>query len=650
MPYLILIVCLVFSFLAAAEKNLVPLDVYADVPAISLMSLSPDGSRISYKTIQNDRAVLLVKELSTGTTLGGAVLEGINANQAYFIDNNRVILKAYEYKKIQGYRGMSNVSAAFIYDLRSKEIRQLLIPGHGIYKGQTGVGDIVGLSADMKFAYMPAYYSDKKGVSINDFGEGPKYSLMRVSLESKRVPRDLRIGEHDARDFFVDANGEPLARERYNQKSSLHSVQHYKDGKWVDIFSEITPYIYRSFSGLTADRKSLVMTTTGENGRRQYFTMSLEDGEISQPMFSRDDADVEAVLTDIQRVVYGVKYSGFRPSYAFFDDKMTRTFKAIQNALPESAFTMIDHTPDWSKIIFKIEGGQQAGEYLLFANGGFNLIASSRPKVSTEMVNPVVEYSYVTRDGYDIPTLLTFPVGHDSTKQKLPAIVMPHGGPESYDRIQFDWLAQYLASRGVLVIQPQFRGSKGFGREHLLAGRGEWGKKIQDDISDSLNALIKDEKVDPQRVCIMGWSYGGYAALAGATFTPQLYKCAISINGLSDVEKMLAFEKQEYGEDSETYRYWQEVINKNAQDNEFLASISPINAIDKVEAPILLIFGTRDKVVDIVQSTDMYDALEGAGKDADLLKMKGEGHSFLMRESRLKTLQAIDAFLSEHLY
>jgi dipeptidyl aminopeptidase/acylaminoacyl peptidase len=645
----VLLLCALISFTSIAENLLVPLDIYANKPEISLMTISPDGTRIAYKTIQNERDVLLIKDIKTGEMLGGVVLDGINAQQTYFIDNFRVIMRAFEYKKVIGFRNRNNHSAAFIYDLRSKETRQILIAGHGIYTGQTNIGAIVGLSLDKQYAYMPAYYSASKGVSINNFGEGPVYTLMKVNLKSKRKPRQLRIGTHDAIDFFIDENGEPLARERYDQKEAQHRVQSYIDGKWIDIFSEKTAFIHRSFVGLTPDKKALVMTMTGENGRRQYFTMSLKDGTVSEPIFSRDDADVEEVFTDLQRVVYGVKYSGFKSSYAFFDDKLTKTFAAIQNALPENNFTMVDHTSDWKNIIFKLEGGEQGGEYLTFANNGFSFLASSRPNVSAAIVNPVKEYNYNARDGYEIPTLLTYPKASLGKKQKLPAVVMPHGGPEAYDRIQFDWLAQYLASRGILVIQPQFRGSEGFGVAHLQAGRGEWGQKIQDDITDSVNALSKEGVIDPERVCIMGWSYGGYAALAGATMTPDLYQCAISINGLSDIEEMLDFEKSEYGENSSTYRYWQEVINRKDLDAEFLKSISPINHVEKVKIPVLLIYGSRDKVVPPEQSEDFYDALKDAKKDVELLRIKDEPHSFLRNESRLKTLTAIDTFLNKHL-
>jgi dipeptidyl aminopeptidase/acylaminoacyl peptidase len=647
--HFIIFLSIFLSFPSIANSKPLPLEAYAQYPEISLMTISPDGTRIAYRALQDDREILLIKEIETGKTLGGAVLSGIDAKSAYFIDNFRVILRASDYQRIPGFTGMHNVSSAFIYDLKSKEIRQLLTPGNGVYKGQTSLGSIIGLSPDKNTAYMPAYYT-KSSSDFNVVAYGQQkitYTLMKVNLTKKKRPKQIVIGTDDAVDFFVDKKGKPIARERFNEKNNLHRVQSYIDGEWVDIFTETTPYRYRSFAGLTPDRKSLVMTTTGENGRRQYFTMSLKDGSISEPIFNRDDADVEQVLTNIQRVVYGVKYSGYKPSYAFFSKNLTKNFAVIQQAMPDNSFTLVDHTPNWSKIIFKIEGGEQAGEYFMFANNSFHFLAASRPQFTAKDVSPVEEYSYKARDGLTIPTLLTYP--KSKNRKKLPAVVMPHGGPESYDKIEFDWLAQYLSSRGILVIQPQFRGSKGFGIDHLTQGRGEWGKKIQDDITDAVTTLSKENIIDPEHVCIFGWSYGGYAALAGATFTPDLYQCAISINGISDVEQMLSFEKREHGSNSETYSYWQEVINSKGKNSDFIESISPINYVEKVQIPILLIHGQRDKVVDFEQSDDFFDALEDADKNVQLVELKGEGHYLLKNESRIKALTAIDTFINKHL-
>lgn len=632
-----------------ASPQLMPLESYAQEPAVSLMTISPDGSRIAYKLIQGERELLVVQDINSGKYLGGIEIGSIDPKNSYFIDNNRVILKASEYKYLAAYGGYTNISSAFVFDIESKEVRQLLIPGYGIYKGQTGLGSIIGLSPDKDTAYMPSFYLDEGGyLGRSAYANTPPiYTLMKVSLTKKKKPRQVRIGSHHAVDFFVNESGEPIARELFNESKNQHKVQSFIDDEWVDIFTQNTPIRYKSFVGLTPDRKSIVMITTGQNNRQSYYTMSLADGTISDAIFSRDDADVEQVLTDIQRVVYGVRYSGFKPSYEFFDQVLTKNFNTIQKALPNNSVKLIDHTPDWSKIIFKIEGDNQPGDYLLFANNTFEFLTASRPQVLPEQVSFIKEYSYLARDGLNIPTLLTYPQGGD--KKNLPAVIFPHGGPASYDRIGFDWIAQYLSSRGILVIQPQFRGSKGFGAAHSLKGRGEWGKKMQDDLTDAVIALNKEGLIDPKRVCIIGASYGGYAALAGATFTPDIYKCAISINGLSDLNSMFNQERKDHGRNSEELAYWKEVITKNNLNKEFLNAISPINAVDKVKIPLLLIHGERDDVVNIDQSEDFYDELKDANKEVKFVKLAEEGHYLLQEKSKVSILKALEKFLKPHL-
>ncbi|NNJ72966.1 MAG: S9 family peptidase [Enterobacterales bacterium] len=260
------------------------------------------------------------------------------------------------------------------------------------------------------------------------------------------------------------------------------------------------------------------------------------------------------------------------------------------------------------------------------------------------------EYTYQARDGLSIPTLLTYPLAHVNKPENMPAILMPHGGPQSHDKFGFQWMAQYFANRGYLVIQPQFRGSSGFGHELTRQGYGEWGKKMQDDLTDGVNHLAKKGMIDPDKVCIVGWSYGGYAALAGASFTPELFKCAISINGVSDLEEMMRTEKREHGRNHWVVSYWNKVIANQKVADDFMESISPINHVKKITAPVLLIHGEDDNVVPVDQSEEMADALESADKKFKFIEIKDEGHSInYSNVSRLTALKAIDEFLSANM-
>ena len=210
-------------------------------------------------------------------------------------------------------------------------------------------------------------------------------------------------------------------------------------------------------------------------------------------------------------------------------------------------------------------------------------------------------------------------------------------------------MSQYFANRGYLVLQPNFRGSTGFGRECQDAGRGEWGGKMQDDITDGINALVTAGYIDPDRICIAGASYGGYAALAGATFTPDLYQCVVAIAPVSDLNLMLSDEKRERGNNHWVVSYWEGVMAEGEARKAKLRAISPYHFADRVSAPVLLLHGDDDTIVPISQSNRMKSALERADKDVTLIKLKGEDHWLSVADTRLQTLQAMDAFISEHL-
>ncbi|MEL0037230.1 MAG: prolyl oligopeptidase family serine peptidase, partial [Gammaproteobacteria bacterium] len=472
-PLSLLLLLLCLSPIKASE---LPIEAYSALPVMSMVRISPEGNRIAYRAVRSEEDYLVIKDIASDKIVGGLMLGDINPSHAYFVDQDRVIMIGSTHKKIMGFRGKHDVSSAFIYDVNTNKVEQLLVPGRKIYTGQSGLGRVVGFSQDLSYAYMPAFTGDTSAT--------PRYSLMKVDLSKpRRITREER-GRHDTQDYFLNAQAQVIARERYNNENNLHTIDALVDGDWVEVYRENTEIMTKSFVGLTPDYQSLVMLGSADGNQNAYFTLSLKDGSISDPIFYREDASIERVLMSKQRVVYGVKYSGFRPDYAFFSKRLTATYKAIQQALPNNTFKIIDHTPDWKTILFYMEGDQSSGDYLLFSGGEFNYVASARPAVVAEAVANVREYAFQARDGLTIPTLLTYPLGKESSKEPLPAILMPHGGPQSHDKIGYYWLSQYFANRGYLVIQPQFRGSSGFGYKFTREGYGEWGKKMQDDLTD----------------------------------------------------------------------------------------------------------------------------------------------------------------------
>ena len=274
-----------------------------------------------------------------------------------------------------------------------------------------------------------------------------------------------------------------------------------------------------------------------------------------------------------------------------------------------------------------------------------NFLASGYPQIEANQIAEMKAIRYKARDGLSISAIQTWPVGVTNRKN-LPMIVMPHGGPASYDSIRFNWKAQYFARKGYLVLQPNFRGSTGFGVNFQNAGDGKWGREMQDDVSDGVLSMIKSGYADPDRVCIVGASYGGYSALAGGAFSPELYKCVVSIAGVSDLPLMLKEEQSDFGRDHWVLSYWNRVMGKTQGLD--LAEISPINFADKFEAPLLLLHGNDDTVVKIRQSEVMYKAMNRAGKSVEFVKLKGEDHWLSGSETRLALLEKISEFLDKH--
>jgi dipeptidyl aminopeptidase/acylaminoacyl peptidase len=241
---------------------------------------------------------------------------------------------------------------------------------------------------------------------------------------------------------------------------------------------------------------------------------------------------------------------------------------------------------------------------------------------------------YAAADGLKMEGVLTLPPGRPA--KALPAVILPHGGPRYHDTVGFDWIAQAFASRGYAVFQPNFRGSTGYGDEFERAGNGEWGRKMQTDISDGLAELVRQGLVDPKRVCIVGASYGGYAALAGVTLQHGLYRCAVAIAGISDVYRMVNDEVEESNSDPMLIRNLKQELGQGRD----LKAVSPVRFADKVDVPVLLIHGKDDTVVHFSQSTAMAEALRHAGKPVEFVTLTAEDHWLSKGETRLQMLQS----------
>jgi dipeptidyl aminopeptidase/acylaminoacyl peptidase len=624
---------------------------YGTLPAVSMVEISPNGNLVAFRKVVDDKDILAVTSLSEKKTVMMLDISKIQPQGILFINNEQLFFVVSETQRVAGFRGKIDTSTAFILDIKTQKIRQLLIPGDDrIYPGQSGLGRLAGISSDGEYVFMPAYLGNTDMV-LGDT-QDPNYGLVKVKLKSKGRHKTVASGTVYSNDFFVKPSGELLAEERYNNKTNEHSIWVFEDKKGKELFKEIVPIRTKAFVGVTADHSSLIfLETNDETGRDDYYLMNLKTGNISSTHFGRNDADIEEVIIDNNRVVQGVVYSGFTPSYKFFDPALDARIKLLIDQFPDQSVFLSSMSPDWKHIVVKVEGSQFAEDYFLFANGSDKpqFLTTSRPNIKPEDIHPIGKLIFTARDGLKIPTLITIPKDKLTNIKNLPAVIYPHGGPESHDQVEFEYTAQALAENGYLVIQPQFRGSDGFGLAHELAGRGEWGKKMQDDLTDAVKFFIGKGYIDPKKICIVGSSYGGYAALAGGAFTPELYRCVVSVNGIGDVKAMLGSDKNKFGRESDSFAYMQKQFGSEIADKKLLDSMSPEKFVHQFTAPVLLIYSEDDQRVPMEQSTSMFSALKRAKKSVEKIELKNETHHMIDGKTRLQALEETVKFVNQHL-
>lgn len=433
----------------------------------------------------------------------------------------------------------------------------------------------------------------------------------------------------------------------YHHSENMQRV-HVKrpaDGKWLELwehemFSEdnIRPL------GFGKDPKDLYIRAY-HNGFKAIFKVDLNSEDLKRELvYENPGSDVygHLVYSPLTKEVVGVSQAEGHGGYTYFDDDLARLQRSLNKLLPDTKNRIISMSDNLTKYLLFSSSDVDSGTFWIGDRNAKSLdVIGYRYKSLTPNLMAKKELlKYKARDGLEVEGYLTIPVG--GKKEGLPLLVFPHGGPISADDDSFDYFTQFFAHKGYAVIQPNFRGSSGKGFEFLKAGLGNWGLEMQDDVEDAVHHLVKKGIVDGDRVCIVGASYGGYAALMGAAKTPDLYKCAISINGVSNVYELVKKNRQFW----RSYNYIDEQIGNS---NSHLKSISPVNHASKIKAPVLLVHGELDRQVNIDHSYQMRDELVKADKVVEFLELPNEDHYLTDGNNRIKTFQAMDAFLDKYL-
>lgn len=438
------------------------------------------------------------------------------------------------------------------------------------------------------------------------FNDLPGLAVWRVSLDTGRAS-PVADGNAKTRGFMLDERGAVVARVDINERNDRWKLFTYEKGKPKLVLEDVSeggrPLM---MFGLLADGRIAAINQHEDGERDTLLAIDRQTGQAS-PLLNAHGSDI-GVIGDINRRVVGVTWTEDLPKQQFLEPTIQAIYDALQPKFADGYVQITSWSRDGSRYLVYGEHADDAGAWYVYEPGTQRLRLVGKLYPALRAAAHLGERSAIrfpARDGTSVPAYLTVPVGVE--KRKLPLVLLVHGGPHARDDFTFDWWPSFLASRGYAVLQVNFRGSTGYGYEWFHKGRGGWGDGVmQTDVEDGADALVKNGMVDPARICIMGGSYGGYAALAGATVTPDRYACAVSVNGVSDPERMLDESKRG-------------------------------------------IHGNEDTVVPVEQSRRMNETLRDEKKPVRYVELKGDDHWLSSASMRTQMLSEIEKFLAENI-
>jgi len=409
----------------------------------------------------------------------------------------------------------------------------------------------------------------------------------------------------------------------------------------MDAGDEVMPLAF------SKDNKFIYATSNKGRDKVEVVKYDLQGNE--EVIMSNDEVDVSGVLynADKDKLLYGA-YATDKIHYQFFDQDFEKLFRQIQHKLgvQESEFGINDYNKEMTKFIVSVSSDTIYGKYYYYDSTTDELteLATLSPWLKSSELAEMHPISYKSRDGLIINGYLTLPKNKNA--KDLPLIVNPHGGPWARDMWGFNPEVQLLANRGYAVLQVNFRSSTGYGKEFLQAGNKQWGLKIQDDITDGVQWAIDQGIADPKRIGIYGASFGGYATLAGITYTPDLYAAAVDYVGVSNIFTLLDTIPPYW----ETMRdMFYERVGHPEKDKELLTAVSPVFHADKIKTPLFVAQGANDPRVNKAESDQIVEALRARGVDVEYMLKDNEGHGFANEENRIEFYNAMLKFLDHHL-
>lgn len=479
----------------------------------------------------------------------------------------------------------------------------------------------------------------ERGQSIGDLRTPDFYKLnVRTGAVKLELKAESRLGGYE-----IDDEGRIRVASEYdeNSRSFIYYSRSGEVGSEWNEFHRVFVDEYEDRFTIMGfdplDSNYLIVSATRGKDKAAVYTMNLNTGEYGEQILALTDQDVETAITspsyanpdEIMGFVYYNEVG--RPEGVFLDGEMNQLYETLRSTFPDQNVFLTTQSRDKSTLTFWTQNWDNPGTYYMLKDGELQILGYRQPTLTAEKLHRQEFIEYTARDGTLLTAYVTIPDGEGPH----PLVVMPHGGPwVSYRPGAFDEWSQFLASRGYMVVDPLFRGTTGLGTKHWVDSFGEWGKKMSDDMDDAALHLVKQGQVDPDRIAMFGWSYGGYASMAAAVRDPQIYQCSIPGAGVSDPIRIRAsFIRNRLQRPLLTIGY---------------AGVIPMEEVEKVNIPMLILHGEFDRRVRIRQSEDFVAALKRADKPHKFVVLEGADHFgvTLGYDNRMEMYTEMENFLA----
>ena len=613
-----------------------PIEAFAELPLMEQPELSPDGRRIAARVAHKGELMLVIADIFDAKAFHAMALGENDLNWWSWVNDDWLIAGLSAESYVEGVPfHLSRVAS-----IKRDGSKINLLARH---TAAQSADDVIWVARDgaprILLSYQTSIYINELGfwpqVDEVDVTTGRMHNVIspRANVMSWRADASgtVRVGVG-----YIDATRTAKLLYRPDAKSSFRIVDR-ADKRRNE--SMVTPLLF------TADPSKAIASDDHE-GTDALYEFDLASLQLGQKIFAAPGFDIDTIVTDdSQTSLSGVYYTADAPAVHWFDASLAQVQSDIDKAVGNRRAKIVSTSRDHKKLIVHVGAADQPGAYYYYYDtdyGVMKLLSNVSSSFGGARLSPVKTIRYKARDGLEIAAVLTLPAGKNP--KNLPMILLPHGGPFARDSEDWDWWVQFLAHRGYAVLQPNYRGSSGYGVAFAEKGEGQWGLAMQDDLNDAVDWAVKEGIADEKRVCIAGASYGGYAAMRAAQRDGAKYRCAVSYAGVSDLSAMMRYDRRflNHGGRSD----W---LSRQAPN---FAAVSPVNFAGQFSTPILLMHGKKDRRVQVTQSREMAEKLKSAGKapgkDFIYVEQPLGDHFFSREADRLDFLKRLDAFLKDH--